>query len=191
MMSAIKTSLLEIIYQDDGRVDRIAMLSTPPRLGGLPTPPFWHARLQSSAPWRRGQTCSNVVAAPSRGIDRQGALSFTFATRRWRTTRSMVMKMRSIKSRLPLSRIILLFAKRHCSGTLRPYAVSRHGLLCRKAQAARGAQSQVCHQTHEAFVLVILMVAVNQCGTGIVGHEVNFDGAETEHIDRVFHHARG
>jgi pimeloyl-ACP methyl ester carboxylesterase len=28
------------------RVDRIAMLSTPPRLGGLATSPFWHARLQ-------------------------------------------------------------------------------------------------------------------------------------------------
>ena len=28
------------------RVRRLAMLSTPPRLGGLPTPPFWHAQLQ-------------------------------------------------------------------------------------------------------------------------------------------------
>jgi pimeloyl-ACP methyl ester carboxylesterase len=28
------------------RVDRIAMLSTPPRLGGVPNSPFWHARLQ-------------------------------------------------------------------------------------------------------------------------------------------------
>lgn len=28
------------------RIGRIAMLSTPPRLGGLKTPPFWHARLQ-------------------------------------------------------------------------------------------------------------------------------------------------
>jgi len=28
------------------RVQRIAMLSTPPRLGGLKTSPFWHARLQ-------------------------------------------------------------------------------------------------------------------------------------------------
>jgi pimeloyl-ACP methyl ester carboxylesterase len=28
------------------RIDLIAMLSTPPRLGGLPTSPFWHARLQ-------------------------------------------------------------------------------------------------------------------------------------------------
>jgi pimeloyl-ACP methyl ester carboxylesterase len=28
------------------RVDRIAMLSTPSRLGGLHTPPLWHARLQ-------------------------------------------------------------------------------------------------------------------------------------------------
>jgi pimeloyl-ACP methyl ester carboxylesterase len=28
------------------RVARIAMLSTPPRLGGMPTPPFWHAQRQ-------------------------------------------------------------------------------------------------------------------------------------------------
>ena len=28
------------------RIERIAMLSTPPRLGGMPTPPFWHAQLQ-------------------------------------------------------------------------------------------------------------------------------------------------
>jgi pimeloyl-ACP methyl ester carboxylesterase len=28
------------------RVDRIALLSSPTRLGGLSTPPFWHARLQ-------------------------------------------------------------------------------------------------------------------------------------------------
>lgn len=28
------------------RVERLAMLSTPPRLGGMPTPPFWHAQLE-------------------------------------------------------------------------------------------------------------------------------------------------
>ena len=28
------------------RLERIAMLSTPPRLGGMPTPPFWHAQLE-------------------------------------------------------------------------------------------------------------------------------------------------
>lgn len=28
------------------RVERIAMLSTPPRLGGMKTPPFWHAQRQ-------------------------------------------------------------------------------------------------------------------------------------------------
>lgn len=28
------------------RVERMAMLSTPPRLGGMPTPPFWHAELE-------------------------------------------------------------------------------------------------------------------------------------------------
>jgi pimeloyl-ACP methyl ester carboxylesterase len=38
------------------RVDRIAMLSTPPRLGGLSTPPFWHARLgQSTGDEREGR----------------------------------------------------------------------------------------------------------------------------------------
>lgn len=26
------------------RIERIAMLSSPPRLGGMPTPPFWHAQ---------------------------------------------------------------------------------------------------------------------------------------------------
>ncbi len=29
-----------------GRVERIALLSTPPRLGGMPTPPFHHAQLE-------------------------------------------------------------------------------------------------------------------------------------------------
>ena len=28
------------------RVERLAMLATPPRLGGMPTPPFWHAQRQ-------------------------------------------------------------------------------------------------------------------------------------------------
>jgi len=28
------------------RVERMAQLSTPPRLGGMPTPPFWHAQRQ-------------------------------------------------------------------------------------------------------------------------------------------------
>lgn len=28
------------------RIERIALLSSPPRMGGMPTPPFWHAALQ-------------------------------------------------------------------------------------------------------------------------------------------------
>ena len=28
------------------RIERMVMLSTPPRLGGMPTPPFWHAQRQ-------------------------------------------------------------------------------------------------------------------------------------------------
>lgn len=38
------TEMLAIGWPD--RIARIAMLSTPPRLGGLPKPPFWHAKLQ-------------------------------------------------------------------------------------------------------------------------------------------------
>ena len=56
------------------RVERIAMLATPPRLGGMPTPPFWHAQLQ----WY------HWFMATARGAeaiehDRRG-----FAERHWR-----------------------------------------------------------------------------------------------------------
>ena len=37
-----------------GRVERIALLSTPPPLGGMPTPPFWHAQLDGiTGSWPR------------------------------------------------------------------------------------------------------------------------------------------
>ena len=47
----------------------------------------------------------------------------------------------------------------------------------------------VGHQAHETFILVILMMAVQQCWPWIVGDEVDLDRAEPRHIDRVFHHA--
>jgi len=55
------------------RVERIAMLSTPPRLGGMPTPPFWHAQLQ----WYHWLMATARGADAVRG-DRRG-----FAHRHW------------------------------------------------------------------------------------------------------------
>jgi len=55
------------------RVSRIAMLATPPRLGGMPTPPFWHAQLQ----WYHWFMATERGAAAVRD-DRRG-----FAHRHW------------------------------------------------------------------------------------------------------------
>jgi len=55
------------------RVSRIAMLATPPRLGGMPTPPFWHAQLQ----WYHWFMATDRGAAAVRD-DRRG-----FAHRQW------------------------------------------------------------------------------------------------------------
>jgi hypothetical protein len=46
-----------------------------------------------------------------------------------------------------------------------------------RRNAGRG-HSQVCHQAHEAFVLVILMMAVEQRKSRIVGDEIDLDGAK-------------
>ena len=35
------------------------------------------------------------------------------------------------------------------------------------------------------------MMAVEQRQSWIIGDEIDLDGAESRHIDRVFHHARG
>ena len=56
------------------RVERIAMLATPPRLGGMPTPPFWHAQLQ----WYHW-FMATARGAAAIAEDRRG-----FAERHWR-----------------------------------------------------------------------------------------------------------
>lgn len=57
------------------RVQRIAMLSTPSRLGGLKTPPFWHARLQ----WY------HWFQSTKRGIEAVRADPIGFARIMWET----------------------------------------------------------------------------------------------------------
>jgi hypothetical protein len=51
--------------------------------------------------------------------------------------------------------------------------------------------SQIGHEPHKTFVLMILMVAVHQCRTWIVGDEVDFDCAEPSHVYGILDHARG
>ncbi len=52
------------------RVNRIALLSTPPRLGGLRTPPFWHARLQWYHWFQATQRGEQAVRADPKGFAR-------------------------------------------------------------------------------------------------------------------------
>jgi pimeloyl-ACP methyl ester carboxylesterase len=52
------------------RIGRIAMLSTPPRLGGLSTPPFWHARLQWYHWFQATQRGARAVREDGRGFAR-------------------------------------------------------------------------------------------------------------------------
>lgn len=50
------------------RVRRIAMLSTPPRLGGIPTPPFWHAQRQWYHWFQATERGAAAVRADPRGF---------------------------------------------------------------------------------------------------------------------------
>jgi hypothetical protein len=49
-------------------------------------------------------------------------------------------------------------------------------------------QSKIRHEAHEPLVLVILVVAVEQRRSRIVGDEVDLDRAEPRHVDSIFHH---
>lgn len=53
------------------RVARMAMLSSPPRLGGVPTPPFWQARLQWYHWFQATQIGADAVRADPKGFARQ------------------------------------------------------------------------------------------------------------------------
>jgi pimeloyl-ACP methyl ester carboxylesterase len=50
------------------RVERIAMLSTPPRLGGMQTPPFWHAQRQWYHWFHATKRGAEAVAADPKGF---------------------------------------------------------------------------------------------------------------------------
>lgn len=52
------------------RVDRIAMLSSPPQLGGLSNPPFWHARLQWYHWFQATKRGEEAVRADKKGFAR-------------------------------------------------------------------------------------------------------------------------
>ena len=58
------------------RVERMAMLATPPRLGGMPSPPFWHAQRNGIiGSWRRlgaQKPSAPIRRASHTGIGRTG-----------------------------------------------------------------------------------------------------------------------
>lgn len=83
MLNALKIERVSIAGHDWGsntaemmavgwgeRIDRIAMLSTPSRLGGLETPPFWHARLQWYHWFQSTQRGAQAVREDSKGFAR-------------------------------------------------------------------------------------------------------------------------
>jgi hypothetical protein len=45
---------------------------------------------------------------------------------------------------------------------------------------------EIGHQAHEAFVLMVLVMAVEQAGTRIVGDEINLKAAWTNFIENRF-----
>jgi hypothetical protein len=49
----------------------------------------------------------------------------------------------------------------------------------------------VRYQPHETFILMVLVMAVQKRGTGIVGYEINFYVAKARHVDGVFHKPGG
>ena len=53
----------------------------------------------------------------------------------------------------------------------------------------RAARLKISHHPHESFILMILVVAVKQRQSRIVGDKIDLDRAESRHVDGVFHHA--
>ena len=53
--------------------------------------------------------------------------------------------------------------------------------------SGRLAFSGVMDQAHKAFILMILMMAMEQRQTGVIGNEVDICGREPNHVERVLH----
>jgi hypothetical protein len=51
------------------------------------------------------------------------------------------------------------------------------------------AKLEIGHQAHEALVLMVLVMAVQQAGPRIVGDEIDLKAAHPRQVDRILHHA--
>ena len=49
---------------------------------------------------------------------------------------------------------------------------------------------EIFDQPHETFILMVLMVAMKQRWTRVVGDEIDFRSRESNHVERVFHQPR-
>lgn len=55
--------------------------------------------------------------------------------------------------------------------------------------AARETGLRVIHHDHETIVHMQLLVAMEECRSGIVRHKINFRAAETRDGDHILHHS--
>ena len=49
---------------------------------------------------------------------------------------------------------------------------------------------EIFDQAHETFILMVLMVAMEQRRARVISHEVDFRRRESDHVQRVFHQPR-
>jgi hypothetical protein len=62
------------------------------------------------------------------------------------------------------------------------------GIVLLPIRGLRRPASLVPDQSHETFVLVVLVVAVEERRAGVIGDKINFRCGEARHVQRVLHH---
>ena len=75
--------------------------------------------------------------------------------------------------------------------------LARHGVLSVRSShrsaslfSKVSACLEIFDQPHEALILMVLMVAMKQRRTRVVGDEIDFRRSKSDHVERVFHQPR-
>jgi hypothetical protein len=62
------------------------------------------------------------------------------------------------------------------------------GIVVLSISGLRRPASLIPDQSHETFVLMVLVVAVEERRAGVIGDKINFRCGEARHVQRVLHH---
>jgi hypothetical protein len=62
------------------------------------------------------------------------------------------------------------------------------GIVVLPISGLRTPTSLIPDQSHETFVLMVLVVAVEERRAGVIGDKINFRCGEARHVQRVLHH---